>query len=109
MTTDLAPEKRLVHILALADRAAGEGSRTVSLQALYDTLGELPITYHLLTITANGSPHLRHTRGCHHADCETALAMRRAPLLSSPHARGRAYEVWLEGDGHWPKFREVWP
>lgn len=91
---------RISDITALADRAAAEGSKTVSLKALYSALGtEQP---HHLTVRADGYTLTHACAGW----CDVDSAVFRAPLVSSSHAYGRVYEVWLDDDGTL-RFREV--
>lgn len=89
----------LAAVRQVADRAAAEGSNVVALAALYDALGvDQP---HHLHVRADG---YTLTHGCI-GWCQVDTAVCRAPLVSSPHAYGRTYEVWLD-DGAL-RFREV--
>lgn len=94
-------------ITALLDRARADGSKVVAIEAVERALKPK----HLLTIDDHdrrGGWDVEHPRACREAaDCDVAWALRTAPLLSSPHARGRSYEVWLE-DGAL-KFLDVTP
>lgn len=90
----------LATVRQVADQAAAAGSGVVSLRALYAALGtEQP---HHLTIHAD---RWELTHSCIEW-CDVDNAVSRAPLVSSPHAFGRTYVVWLDDDGAL-RFREV--
>jgi hypothetical protein len=92
----------LAAVRAVADHAAAQGSMVVSLRALYDALGtDQP---HHLTIDPVGEWIVTHACA---GMCPIRKTVSTAPLISSPHARGRTYQVWLD-DGllH---FRDVTP
>jgi hypothetical protein len=81
-------------ITALLDRARADGSKVVALEAVEQVLRPK----HRLTIHPECGWDVEHPRACRHlgADCDIAHALRTAPILSSPHTRGRCYEVWLD-------------
>lgn len=88
MATSLRAE-----LTALRDRARAEGSKVIALEAI-----DLVLTpRHQLDIDPDGTWTVEHPRRCvTAADCDIAHALRAAPILSSPHARGRSYQVWLD-------------
>lgn len=87
-------------LTALLDRAREDGSKVVAIEAVELVLHPR----HQLTVEANGDWALRHPY-CD-ADCGFGEAVATAPLLSSPHARGRTYDVWLDDD-HALKFLDT--
>lgn len=86
MATSLRAE-----IAALVDRARDEGSKVIAIEAVELVLRPK----HELEVRGNGDWYLRHPR-CREPECPVGVAVRTAPLLSSPHAVGHTYEVWLE-------------
>lgn len=96
-------EDALRAVRQVADRAAASGSRVVALDAVYNALDEPKI--HLLHVRSDGF-NLQHARRCRGTECDVAKAVRTCLLISSPHAVGHTYEVWLEDEGAL-RFQEV--
>lgn len=80
-------------LTALVRQQRAEGLKMVALDALELLLHPR----HRLLIYADGSYEFEHPRACtDRPHCDLAATVATAPLLSSPHARGHAYEVWVE-------------
>lgn len=88
----------------LLDQARRQGSRVVAIAAVEQLLG--PECHQLHIRDTDGGWNIAHARACRDAaQCDVSDAVRSCLLVSSPHAVGRTYDVWLE-DGAL-KFREV--
>lgn len=80
-------------IVALVKQQRADGLKVVSLDALELVLHPR----HRLDIDRIGGHTVTHPRACvDRPHCALAAALATAHLLSSPHARGRSYEVWQE-------------
>lgn len=92
-------------ITALVKQQRVDGLKVVSLDALELVLHPR----HRLEIDHVGGPTVTHPRACvDRPHCDLANAVATAHLVSSPHARGRTYEVWLD-DATTLKFLDVTP
>lgn len=78
-------------VTELIDRARSEGSKVVSIEAVEAVVRPK----HELDVRGGGDWYLRHPR-CAVAECPVSVAVRTAPILSSPHAVGHTYQVWIE-------------
>lgn len=88
----------------LLDQARRQGSRVISIAAVENLLG--PERHQLHIRDTDGGWNIQHARACRDAArCDVSDAVRTCLLVSSPHAVGRTYDVWLEAGAL--KFREA--
>lgn len=77
-------------------RRVDPAAKVVAIEAVEALLGP---ARHVLTVDPDGTWTVTHARDCRRPDCDISLALRRAPILSSPHALGHTYEVSFDDRG----------
>jgi hypothetical protein len=84
-------------------RQADPRVQAISIAAIEKLLG--PERHVLHVRDTDGGWNLQHVRNCRKPSCTVAALVSACLLVTSPHAIGHTYQVWLEDGGL--KFHEV--